>query len=379
MKEDTDISRYFDYAASAPPFPAALDVFSRASASTFANPSSAHAPGAAARAALEHARAGILRLAGAAGRRLVFTSGATEANNQVIRGVMDANPRGRLLIAADVHSSAWFAKKLYGSRVDVLTLRPGGITGPDEVAARLGRRTVLCSIAHACNETGIVHDVAAIAEACAAKGVLLHCDGSQALGHIPVDAAVGASDFYTFSGHKFGAPRGSGGVICRRPPPPLVHGGGQEDGARSGTENNAAAAATATALECSAGILLSESMRLRGLAVAFADSLLSRTGWCLLNSAPETGLPGLLSFSFPGLSGHSLAAELGMLGFAVSTGSACQSGEAEPSRALVAAGRSRDEALGSIRVSMGRGTTAGAATELVNALAECASRQRRLA
>lgn len=364
--------RYFDYAASCPPFPEALARQSEVAAELFASPSSTHAHGRRAAARLEDERRAYLALAGRPDAALILASGATEANNLVLRGVLDASSDGRLLLAADAHPSAWFAQARYGRRVDVLETGPDGLISPTRLSAAITKKTALVSIVLANNETGIVQDLPALAAACRERGVPLHVDEVQATGHVP--AAEGAT-YTTFSAHKFGGPRGVGGVIARGPAPAAqLEGGGQERGARAGTENVAGLAGAVVALRMSLAV---DAGPLRRMARRLQDALGAIPG-ARLNSDPERGLPGFVSVSFGDLVGEELVAELDLRGFAVSAGSACGSGRMQPSRTVLAMGRSRAEGLGTLRVSMGRGTTERAVDDLAAALREVVQKQRAL-
>jgi cysteine desulfurase len=371
---------YFDYAASAPPYPEALKRFEEVSLRHYGNPSSSHDGGKQARETLEAARTGFLARAGFAEGTLVLASGATEANNLVIRGVMEANPEGRLLLAADVHPSAGFAKELYPKRTDLLETGPDGRISSDRLASLLTRKTVLVSVLHANNETGVLQDVHALGAVCAKSGTLLHCDGVQALGHLPVTLSALPFSFYTFSAHKFGGPRGVGGAIVRNAKlRPQISGGSQESGARGGTENVAGLAAALVALELSLRSLESEVPRLRRLASLLSAEIQSGIPDALLNSSPDAGVPGLVSVSFPNLIGEEVVVELNLRGFAVSAGSACGSGRMEPSRPVMAMGRTRAQALGTLRISMGRLTTEDSVRRLAAALRQVVEKQKALA
>jgi cysteine desulfurase len=248
-----------------------------------------------------------------------------------------------------------------------------------EVARRLRPDTVLCSVLHANNETGIVNDVRAIAAICAERGVPCHVDGVQAVGHLPSVLSDLGANFYTFSAHKFGAPRGAGGLFIRgAQAEPLLRGGGHESGLRAGTENVAAIAAAAVALHESLAILPAEIPRLRALADRFVAEVTRRCPSAVLNSDPAEGLPGLVSISFPGLLASELVAELGLQGYALSAGSACHSNTLTPSRVLLAMGRTEVAALGTVRVSMGRHTTERSASCLADALCRAAARHLAL-
>ena len=147
--------------------------------------------------------------------RLVLMSGATEANNWVVHGVMHATGAGRVLVAADVHASVWNACRRHADRMDVLPLDGKGRVGLAALAAAIRADTRLVCCSHVASETGVIQDVGAIAAVCERRGILCHVDGAQALGRIPVNLATIACDFYTFSAHKFGGPRGCGGVFLR--------------------------------------------------------------------------------------------------------------------------------------------------------------------
>src|SRR6185436_3426873 len=359
---------YFDTAAGAPPFPEALKRFEEVSLRQFGNPSSSHEAGLQARETLEGARKAFLARVGFADGTLVLTSGATEANNLVLQG-------GRPLLAADVHPSAWFARE----RSDVVETGPDGRISPDKLAAAITKKTSLVSIVHANNETGVVQDVKALGEVCAKKGVPLHVDGVQALGRLPVTLSELPFAFYTFSAHKFGGPRGVGGVLLRNAAlTPQILGGGQEKGARGGTENVPGLAAALVALDLSTRSLETEAPRLRKLAALITDEIKSAVPDALVNST-ATGVPGLVSFSFPKLLGEEIVVELNLRGFFVSAGSACGSGKMEPSRPVMAMGRTREQALGTVRISMGRHTTEEAVRRLAVALRQVVEKQKALA
>jgi cysteine desulfurase len=236
-------------------------------------------------------------------------------------------------------------------------------------------RLFCCS--HAANETGVVHDVAALSSVCARRGMLCHVDGAQAAGHIPVRLSELCCEFYVFAAHKFGGPRGVGGVLLRWDGGTgWLAGGGQEGGLRAGTENLPGLAGAVAALEMSQAMQPQETARLRALACRLAEAMRGSDAACRMNGDPAAGLPGLVSLSFTGLDGHALAADLDQQGFAVGTGSACADSELEPSRALLAMGLTRAEALGTVRVSMGRLTDEQVVGELAAALVATVRRQK---
>ncbi|HEX7900804.1 MAG TPA: aminotransferase class V-fold PLP-dependent enzyme [Planctomycetota bacterium] len=353
---------YFDYAASAPPFAEALARQQEVAAKLFASPSSTHGGGRRAKEILDGARKDILRLLGCPDATLVLTSGATEANNLVIRSAMDAD--GRLLLAADVHPSAGYARDRWPKRVDDLPVGPDGRLRE----MKPGPKTALVSVLHGNNETGVVH-------ALKDPGVPLHVDATQTAGHLPLDVPF---TYLTFSAHKFGGPRGVGGVVVRKAAlAPQIEGGGQERGARGGTENVAGLAAAAVALEASLRMRDAETARLRGLARQLQAEL-SGVASLVANSDPETGLPGLVSVSLPDLPGETVVQEMDLRGFAISAGAACGSGRMEPSRVILAMGRSKALALGTLRVSMGRLTTEASMNAMAAALKDVVKKLRDL-
>ncbi len=347
--------RYLDYAASAPPYPEALDAQAEAARRWFGNPSAGHAAGRSAALELRRLKTAFARALDFPDGRVVLMSGATEANNWVIRSVMARFPQGRVLVAADVHASVWQAARLFEARMDVLAPDRTGRVTPAALADALRPDTRLFCCSHAVNETGVVHDVAALSALCARRGVLCHADGAQAVGHVPVRLSELCCEFYVFAAHKFGGPRGCGGVCLRwAGGAGWLAGGEQEDGLRAGTENLPGLAGAAVALGRSLATLPREAERLRALACRLAAAARGADAACRLNGDPAAGLPGLVSLSFAGLDGHALAADLDHQGFEVGTGSACAGSRPAPSRALLAAGLSPEEALGTVRVSMGR-------------------------
>jgi cysteine desulfurase len=367
---------YFDYAASAPPYEEALKEHAEASLGSFGNPSSAHGFGAAAREALQKAKSELSKLCGFSGGALLVTSGGTEGNNLVINGVMDRYPRGRLLLAKDVHASCWFAEEKYRKRTDSIGIDSSGRLSPAEVRRKIRPATQLCSIVFGNNETGIVHDVKAIGEICREHGVMLHCDGVQAMGHLPLTLDTLAFDFFTFSAHKFGGPRGVGGIFLRSSDfASQINGGGQEQSMRAGTENVAGLQAAAKAFRLATENLAEETARLRDLGRHLVGLLEENELDFVINSDQQTGLPGLVSVSFPGLRGSVLVTELALGGFGISAGSACHSAKEEASRVILAMGRSRRVAEGTIRISMGRYTLRQHVTELAELLVRTIRKQ----
>lgn len=370
---------YFDYASSCPPFPEVLEEFKRISKEYYGNPSSAHFYGKEAQKFLKEAKKKLGEICRGTNPRIVLTSGGTEANNLVIRGVMEKYKKGQLLLAVDVHESVWFAKKLYKGRTDVVPLEKNGQLSLKKIKDSLRKKTILLSVVHVNNETGFIHDMDAYGKFCRENNLLFHCDGAQALGHIKVNLDQNSVDFYTFSSHKFGGSRGVGGIFINSGGlAPQILGGGQEQGLRAGTENVAGLGAALVALEKCYSSRGTELPRLNQLTEVFLNKLSEKVSDYLINST-QNGLPGLLSLSFSGVMGTSLVTEMDLRGYAISAGSSCHSNDVKPSRLITALGRSEKEALGTIRISMGYRTTLCEVEELAATLGEVVNRQRTLA
>lgn len=371
---------YFDYAASSPPYDKALERYVTWARKYYANPSSAHDPGNDARTLLHETKKGISQRVQFQEGYLVLTSGGTEANNMVIRGVMDKYPDRRLLLGADVHASSWFAQDFYRKRVDILPVEKDGTYALSQVRKMITPQTILCSLVHGNNETGVVHKITEIGTLLAQKGVLFHCDGVQVVGHLPIQLSSIPFAFYTFSAHKFGGLRGSGGICMRQADiVPLHQGGGQEMQLRAGTENVAVHAATLTALNLALESLPDEEKRLRSLTHIFTDIIHRGISEVIVNSDPNNGIPGLISLTFTGVKGSEVVYEMNLLNYAISSGSACHSGEVQASRMITNLGMSADKALGTVRISMGRYSTEKQTKDCASTLINVINRQRRLA
>jgi cysteine desulfurase len=338
------------------------------------NASSLHAEGRAARGAIDLAREQVAALVGGRPREIVFTSGATEANALALLGAARANGTRRAACTAVEHPSVLRALEALRPGVEVSTL---GV-GPDgrvDAGAPLPPGTGLLSVMLANNETGAVMPVAALAARARALGALVHTDAAQACGRMRVDVAELGVDLLSLSAHKMHGPKGAGALYVRSGVrvSPLSRGGEHERGMRPGTEDVAAIAGLGAAAELAARETGARrdrwaSLRERFLAGVRADSPQVRV------HSPPDGLPNTICLSFPGVPGDGLLAALDLAGVAVSTGSACASGAAEPSHVLVAQGLSREEAAQSIRVSFHAGSTVREVDACLNELARCVKR-----
>ncbi len=364
---------YLDWAASAPPEPAALAAAAEA-AVLHANPSSPHPAGRAAAAALEDARRRIGALLG--GGAVVFTSGATEANTLLLLSMLDrgrtATGRAPAIVASGIeHSSVHDqAERLASLGVTFRAVGAGsdGRVSPEDVARAVDADTAVVSVMLVNNETGVVQPVAEIAravrEAAGRRRVLVHTDAVQAFGKIPLDPGALGVDAASMSAHKLGGPRGIG-ALWLRPGlslPVLAAGGGQEHGMRPGTENVAGAAGFAAAAEARLAGLASDAGRARDLAARLVGALAATPGAVLFPAARAGGesdrfSPWIVCFGFPPLPGEVVVRLAGDRGICIASGSACSSHKRIRTRVLEAMGYDRKTAMSAVRVSTGPSTT----------------------
>lgn len=368
MTDDAPI--YLDYAASAPLDGRVAAVMRECleDRALQANPASAHAPGRAARSRIETARAQVAGLVGAPADTILFTSGATESVNLAIlgaaRGAHSTGRGPRHIVTSRIEHRAGrdSCRQLEREGFEVSWLRPdrAGHIEAAQVADALRPDTVLVSLMHANNETGVVTDIEAIAALCAAREVTLHVDAAQSAGKLPVAVASPGIALLSFCAHKLGGPQGVGALYVRRQPrpalQPLQFGGGHEGGLRSGTQATHQLVGFGLACALAQAALATEAPRIRALRERLWQALQPAAPlW--RNGAPEPSLPGILNVGFAGVEGESLLLELdGRL--AVSSGAACSSATAEPSPVLRALGRSDLAIQASLRLSLGRETTA---------------------
>jgi cysteine desulfurase len=372
---------YLDHNATTPLRPEVVDAMTAALRERWGNPSSTHAEGAAARAALERAREQVAALVGAAPREVTFTSGATEANNLALRGVL-ATARGRHVVTTTVeHPSVeepLAALEAEGVRVTRVPVDRGGRLDPEAVAAALSDDTALLTVILANNETGVVQDVAKLAEHAHARGVAVHFDATQAVGKLPVDAASLGADLLSGTAHKLNGPKGAGFLVDRmRPPlPPLLRGGPQERRRRGGTENVAGVVGLGVACELARLELDERRRQVSALRDALWRGVEAYIPRVRRNGEPAHVLPNTLSVEFEGANGEVLLEALDLEGVAVSAGAACHSGSIEPSSVLRALGRTREQARGTLRFSVGPSNTAAEIERVLELLPELVARVR---
>jgi cysteine desulfurase len=358
------MSAYLDHAATTPLRPEALEAMLPLLTTDFGNPSSAHAPGRRARAALDDARARFAAAMGAQPREIVFTSGGTEASNLAIKGAAwAAKTRGHRLVTTAVEHHATldtvhFLEK-FGFEVTEVGVDRYGRVDPEHLAAAITDRTTLVSIIWANNEVGTILPVAELVRRVREhKGVLVHLDAVQAAPYLDLDIEQLGVDLISFSAHKFEGPKGVGALWIRQGTAllPQVQGGSQERYRRAGTENVAGAVGLALAYELNRRERLATIRRLRRLRDRLKETFLGLPG-VELTGHPRERLPGHLSVIVRDAAGEAIALALDLEGVACSTGSACTTGSHEVSHVLTAMGYPDDEARGALRLTVGRVTT----------------------
>ena len=367
---------YLDYNATTPVDPLAAQALEPWLRERFGNPSSAHLYGKEAKAAVETARADVAALIGGRPEDMVFCGSATEANNLAIFGVARAlrGERRHLVTSVVEHPSVmqpmrWLEAE--GWQLTVLPVDGTGRVRMEAAAQAIRRDTALISVMLANNETGTMQPVSEIAALAHAHGAFMHVDAAQGAGKTSVDVQELGADLLTLAGHKFYAPKGVGALYVREGTPilPIMAGAGHERGLRPGTENVPYIVALGTAARLAQEGLAVEAARLRSLRDALQERLVIAIPGLLLNGHPAERLPNTLNLSFPGVAGWQLLAAAPEI--AASTGSACHAGEHTVSDILAAMSMPREQALGALRLSLGRFTSEaeidGAASVLIAA------------
>lgn len=336
---------YLDYHATTPCDPEVIDAMvpffgSEKFGNTYAR---SHQNGRRAAQALAHAKEDVASLLNAAPEMLTMTSGATESN----RMVCEIAPSGRteILISALEHPSVVNAAQESGLSVKVIPANPDGFILPEALKALISKKTRLVSVMLANHEIGTIQPVQELAEISHAAGALFHCDATQAVGRIPVDATMLGVDFLSFSAHKFYGPQGIGGLYARSGMVP-----------RAGTVPLALAVGMGAACRIAAQTMADEAQRLRNLADTLLKALQSSLPEMRVNGALSPRLPGSLNLCFPGLDAEEMLLDL-VADLCLSTGAACASRTRKPSPVLKAIGLSDEDIAGSIRLSLGRMST----------------------
>lgn len=373
---------YLDYNATTPVDSRVQNIFIR-ELNNFANASSMHEDGRTVAAALNEARKRVATLINVDAEQILFTSGGSESNNTIFRTMaspaMEATTsrkerfsgRKRILVSAIEHPCVMESAKYLatlGMDVHFIPVDADGRVDEDRYRELLfegektGRRDLmplLVSIMMANNEIGTIQDISRLSALAHEAGSLFHTDAVQAAGKIPVDVSVLGVDYLTYSGHKIYGPKGIGALYFAKGAPldPLIRGGHQEKGLRAGTYNAPAIIAFGEAALIAAERLDEWGSRMRSLRNRLRDGFIAKVPDIRINGHPEQVLPNTLNVSFPGAEGEAILLSMDLEGIDVSTGSACASGDLEPSHVLVATGVGPELAHGSIRFSMGNETT----------------------
>jgi len=364
---------YLDHNATTPLLPEVVDAMVPYLREHFGNPSSGHVFGQRARAAVESARSEVAALLACDVSEVVFTSGGTEASNLAIRGVAEARDDRRHVVTSTIEhpataeACAWLEEQ--GLSVTRANVDAGGRVRVDEVSAAVGAGTALVTVMHANSETGVVQPIGEIAQAAHAVGALVHCDAAQSVGKVAVRVNELGVDLLSLVGHKFYAPKGVGALFVRAGTPlaPFTRGAGHERGLRPGTENVAGIVGLGVASRCAKRDLDAEAARVQELRDRLWERLSAAVPGLQLNGHATPRLPNTLNVRFPGTSGVAVLAAAPEV--AASTGSACHDGREQASAVILAMGIPLTEALGSVRLTLGRHTTRDDVDRAAEALA----------
>lgn len=374
---------YFDHNASSPLDDRVEEAVRPYLKSLIGNPSSLHRLGRLSRGAIDQAREQIANLVGAPPSQVVFTSSGTEANNLALQGWALANPTGLILAGATEHPSVTAPVEVLARRGRAAVLAPVDQFGQiqiDRLLELAEKRPALVSIMLANNETGVIQDLAGIAQALEGKGVLLHTDAVQAVGKMAVDWVGLGVGMMTLSGHKIGAPKGVGALVIGQGIvlEPLLYGGGQEAGLRAGTENVAAIVGFGKAAEFARAELDDRQFRMRRLRERF-EAGLAGLARVTVFAQSVARLCNTVQFGVAGIDGETLVMLLDRAGIALSSGSACASGGGQPSPVLTAMGVAPEIAKSAVRVSLGPANTEAEIDRLLVVLSELHSEHARVA
>jgi cysteine desulfurase len=373
---------YLDHNASTPVHPEVVAAMLPYFSDVFGNPSSVHGFGRDARAAVDAARDRVAEFLGARPEEVVFTSGGTESDNFGVKGLAWARGRGHVITSKVEHHAvlrSCEALEADGFAVTYLPVDGHGMVDPDDARRALRPDTIAITLRHANSAVGTIQPVGAIGAIAREAGVPFHVDAVQTFGKIPLDVDAMHIDALSFSGHKIYGPKGIAGLYIRRGTKmvSIQHGGEHERRRRAGTENVPGIVGLGKAVEVRARDMRAEAPRVAALRDRMWDGIRARVPDVRLNGHPTERLPGTANICYRNVESESIVLGLDLRGVAVSAGSACTSGSVEPSYVLVAMGVALDWAMGAVRSSLGRGTTAEDVDYVVASVAEVVARIRR--
>ncbi len=379
---------YLDYAATTPVDPRVFDAMRPYFSGTFGNPSSIHRYGQRAEAAVDAARETAAAVLKCLPEEVVFTSCGSESDNLALRGAALARrektgANSILVSRAEHHAVSKTAEQLekrFGFHVEWLDVSPDGSITPQAIERLIGNDTALVSVMYANNEIGTVNAIRELAAVCRAHGVPFHTDAVQAAAYLPVDVTALGVDMLSLGGHKFYGPKGVGALYIRSGTEliPAQTGGGQEGGLRAGTQNVPYIVGFAEALRLTDSERDERTAHVKPLRDRIIGTVLESIEDALLTGSPDLRLPNHASFAFKDVDGNLLLTLLDAAGFACSSGSACKTGNPEPSEVMTAIGLPRDWALGSLRVTLGTGSTPGDVDQFLEALPPLVRKAREL-
>lgn len=384
MPDSNKLQRiYLDYAATTPAHPLVRRAINPYFSRLFGNPSAVHYHGRKARQSMDLSREKVARLIGAGGDCLFFTSGGTEANNMALSGIARANhKKGNHIITSVIEHHAVLEVCHFlensGFEITYLPVDEFGMVSPKDVEKAVTDKTILISLMLANNVIGTIQPIAKIGKIARQKGVYLHTDAVQAVGHIPVSVDDLGVDMLSISAHKLYGPKGIGALYVRKGTriAPIIYGGGQENRMRSGTENIPAIVGFGRAAELAQKEMKQENEQLIRLRSRLIKGILSDVPYSHLNGHPLKRLPNNTNFSFEFIEGEWLCSRLDDRGISASTGSACSSASHEPSYVLKAIGRPPELCHGSLRLTLGKWTTNEEIDHVLNVLPEVVTRIR---
>ncbi len=376
---------YLDHNATTPLDSRILDAMLPYLKEHWGNPSSSYRFASQARLAVENARKRFAECIGCRPSEIVFTSSGTESNNLAVRGVAHAlRSRGNHIVTTAIEHHAVLntcrALETEGFRITFLPVGSDGAVRMQDVEKSLCSDTILITIMHANNESGVIQPIEEIAALTKKQGILFHTDAVQSFGKIPFRLRDLAADLVSFSGHKLYGPKGTAALYVREETPlsPILTGGSQEMGFRAGTENVAGIVGFSHAMALAVESVESEGKRLKELRNQLEQRIAAEVAGARINGAMAKRVPNTSNISFDYIDGESIVLGMDLLGIYISTGSACSTSDPEPSHVLLAMGLSPKEVQGSIRISLGRHTRENEIDITVDALLDTVKRLRAI-